>query len=54
MYSIEVERTLVRSPHELWDKLSDRPGIARWLGEREIREVEPPTASSGPFAAPTA
>jgi uncharacterized protein YndB with AHSA1/START domain len=43
MYSIEVERTLVRSPHEVWDKLFDHPGIARWLGGVQIDRVEPPT-----------
>ena len=43
MYAIEVERTLVRSPHELWDTLSDHPGIARWLGGVQIDRVEPPT-----------
>jgi hypothetical protein len=41
MYSIEVERTLVRSPHELWDKLCDHPGIAHWLGGVRIDGVEP-------------
>jgi uncharacterized protein YndB with AHSA1/START domain len=43
MYSIEVERTLVRSPRELWERLSDRPGIGRWLTDAEIHAVEPPT-----------
>jgi uncharacterized protein YndB with AHSA1/START domain len=43
VYSIEVERTLVRSPRELWERLSDRPGITRWLGNAEIQAVEPPT-----------
>jgi uncharacterized protein YndB with AHSA1/START domain len=43
MYSIEVERTLVRSPHELWDKLCEDPGIDRWLGGVQIHAVEPPT-----------
>jgi uncharacterized protein YndB with AHSA1/START domain len=43
MYSIEVERTLVRSPRELWERLSDHPGITRWLGDAEIQAVEPPT-----------
>jgi uncharacterized protein YndB with AHSA1/START domain len=42
MYSIEVERTLVRSPRELWEKLSDHDGITRWLGGAEIHAVEPP------------
>ena len=42
MYSIEVERSLVRSPHELWDRLSDHPGIARWLSGVRIDGLEPP------------
>jgi hypothetical protein len=42
MYSIEVERTLVRSPRELWERLSDHDGITRWLGGAEIHAVEPP------------
>jgi uncharacterized protein YndB with AHSA1/START domain len=43
MYSIEVERTLVRSPRELWEQLFDRPGIARWLGDVQVHAVEPLT-----------
>jgi hypothetical protein len=42
MYCIEVERTLVKSVHELWERLSDRPGIRHWLGDVQIRAVEPP------------
>jgi hypothetical protein len=42
MYSIELERTLVRSPHELWDQLSAHPGISRWLGGVQILASEPP------------
>jgi uncharacterized protein YndB with AHSA1/START domain len=42
MYSIEVERTMVRSPHELWDKLCDRPGLARWLGDVHVQTLQPP------------
>jgi uncharacterized protein YndB with AHSA1/START domain len=49
MYAIEVERTLVRSPHELWDKLSDRPGIDRWLGGVQIHVVVPPTRMEWTF-----
>jgi uncharacterized protein YndB with AHSA1/START domain len=49
MYSIEVERTLVRSPHEVWDKLCDQPGIARWLGGVQIDGVEPPTRIAWKF-----
>jgi hypothetical protein len=42
MYSIELERTLVRSPHELWDKIFDHPGISRWLRGVQIRATQPP------------
>jgi hypothetical protein len=35
-------RTLVRSPQELWDRLVDHPGIARWLCDVQIEEIEPP------------
>ena len=42
MQTIELERTVVRSPHELWDRLSARGGIARWLSDAEVRGVEPP------------
>jgi hypothetical protein len=38
--AIELERTLVKSPPELWEELS---GIERWLGEIEISEQEPPS-----------
>lgn len=43
MQTIELERTLVRSPHELWDRLSARGGIGRWLGGAQIHETQPPT-----------
>jgi hypothetical protein len=43
VYCIELERTLVRSPHELWDRIFDHPGISRWLGGVQIRTAEPPT-----------
>lgn len=42
MQTIELERTLVKSPPELWDELCCEPGIARWLGEVQIRELEAP------------
>ena len=44
MISSEVQRTLVKSPPELWAELSDPDALARHLGERgEIRitRVEP-------------
>ena len=46
MISSEVQRTLVKSPPELWSELSDPAALARHLGELgEIRivRVEPET-----------
>ena len=46
MISSEVQRTLVKSPPELWTELSDPASLARHLGEfGEIRitRVEPET-----------
>ena len=39
MPTITLERTLVKSPPELWEELSQ---IERWLGEVEISRREPP------------
>lgn len=47
MISSEVQRTLVKSPPELWAELSDPSALARHLGELgEIRitQIEPETA----------
>jgi hypothetical protein len=44
MISSEVERTLVKSPPELWAELSDPTSLARHLGELgeiEITRIEP-------------
>ena len=40
MPTINIERTLVKSPPELWEELA---GLERWLGEIEISQREPPT-----------
>ena len=40
MPTINLERTLVKSPPELWEELSD---IERWLGEVEVSQREPPS-----------
>jgi hypothetical protein len=42
MHFIEVERTLIRSPRELWDRLADHPGIGAWLEDARIEALEPP------------
>ena len=43
MATIEIERTLVKSPPELWDELFSDPGIGRWLGEVQVHEAEAPS-----------
>lgn len=40
MPTINLERTLVKSPPELWEELSQ---IEHWLGEVEISQREPPS-----------
>jgi hypothetical protein len=42
MPTFELERTLVKSPPELWDELCCEPGLARWLGEVNVRKLEAP------------
>jgi hypothetical protein len=41
MPTVELERTLVKSPPELWDELASETGVRRWLGEVELTAVEP-------------
>jgi hypothetical protein len=40
--TIELERTLVKSPPELWEELASEPGLGRWLDEVEVREAHAP------------
>jgi hypothetical protein len=42
MPTVELERTLVKSPPELWDELASAPGLSRWLGKVRVRAKEPP------------
>jgi hypothetical protein len=42
MASIELERTLVKSPPELWDELASGTGLSRWLGEVRVSAAAPP------------
>jgi uncharacterized protein YndB with AHSA1/START domain len=42
MAAIDVERTLVKSPPELWDELAADSGLSRWLGEVRVSVAEPP------------
>jgi hypothetical protein len=39
--TIQLERTLVKSPPELWEELSD---IERWLGDVDVSRRDPPTS----------
>jgi hypothetical protein len=43
MPTIKLERTLVKSPPELWEELSH---IEQWLGEVQVWRHEPPTRLS--------
>ena len=43
MATIEVERTLVKSPPELFDELASAAGLNRWLGEVQIKETQAPS-----------
>jgi hypothetical protein len=41
MPTVELERTLVKSPPELWDELASESGVRRWFGEVELTAIEP-------------
>jgi hypothetical protein len=40
--TIELERTLVKSPPEVWEELASEPGLGRWLEEVEVRDTQAP------------
>jgi hypothetical protein len=40
---VELERTLVKSPPELWDEIASDARLRRWLGDVEVRVAEAPT-----------
>lgn len=42
MPTVELERTLVKSPPELWEELASEPGLSRWLGVVRVSAAEPP------------
>jgi hypothetical protein len=42
MATVELERTLVKSPPELWEELAAPDGLRRWLGDVRVRASEPP------------
>jgi hypothetical protein len=43
MAPVEVERTLVKSPPELWSEIGSSEALQRWLGEVDVRSAEPPS-----------
>jgi hypothetical protein len=42
MTPIEVERTLVKSPPELWSEIGSDEALGRWLGDVSVKSAEPP------------
>jgi hypothetical protein len=42
MPKVELERTLVKSPPELWEELAAPDGLRRWLGEVRVLVADPP------------
>ena len=43
MPTIELERTLVKSPPELWDEIASEETLRRWLGEVQVSAMDPPS-----------
>jgi hypothetical protein len=41
--TIELQRTLVKSPPELWDELASEEALGRWLGDVHVRTLDPPS-----------
>jgi hypothetical protein len=37
-----MERTLVKSPPELWDEIASEQALGRWLGDVRVSSLEPP------------
>jgi uncharacterized protein YndB with AHSA1/START domain len=40
--TVELERRLVKSPQELWDRLVSEVRRSRWLGDLRVIAAEPP------------
>jgi hypothetical protein len=38
-----MERTLVKSPPELWDEIGSQEALGRWLSDVRVSSLEPPT-----------
>ena len=43
MPTIELERTLVKSPPELWDEIASANALARWLPDVRVNALDPPS-----------
>ena len=43
MPTIELERTLVKSPPELWEEIASEEALRRWLGEVRVSALDPPS-----------
>jgi len=43
MPTIELERTLVKSPPELWDEIASQEALARWLPGVRLGSLDPPS-----------
>jgi hypothetical protein len=41
--TIELERTLVKSPPELWDEIASEEALSQWLGEVRVSALDPPS-----------
>ena len=42
MAPVELERTLVKSPPELWSEISSDEALGRWLGDVTVQAPEAP------------
>jgi hypothetical protein len=42
MPTVELERTLVKSPPELWEELASEHALSRWLGAVRVSAAHPP------------
>ncbi len=43
MPTIELERTLVKSPPELWDEIASEEALGQWLSEVRVSALDPPS-----------
>ena len=43
MPTIDLERTLVKSPPELWDEIASEEALGQWLTEVRVSALDPPS-----------